>query len=91
MAGVFPEQAQYRYYAACFIARCVPLAKDRQRARRYSEQAVALLREAATQAPPNLERITDEPEVFRPLEVHPEFGPALRELEAKVRPGKAAP
>jgi tetratricopeptide (TPR) repeat protein len=90
MAGVFPEQAQYRYYAACFLARCVPVAKDEQLAGRYIGQAVVLLREAAANAPPDLERIPDEPEVFRPLGAHPEFGPALRELDAKVRPRKAA-
>src|SRR5262249_13351031 len=28
MAGVFPDRAQETYYAACFIARCVPLARN---------------------------------------------------------------
>jgi tetratricopeptide (TPR) repeat protein len=91
MAGVFPEQAQYRYFAACFVARCVPLARDNQVAGQYVEQAVALLREAVANAPPNMERIPDEKQVFQPLEARPDFGPLLRELDAKVRPGKAAP
>jgi tetratricopeptide (TPR) repeat protein/predicted Ser/Thr protein kinase len=91
MTGVFPEQAQYRYFAACFLARCVPLTQDKQLARQYIEQAVALLQEAVAHAPPDLERIADEPEVFRPLQVHPKFGPAVRELDAKVPLAKAVP
>jgi tetratricopeptide (TPR) repeat protein len=92
MAGVFPEQAQYRYFAACFIARCVPLVKDdKQLASQYVDQALAELREAVAKARPNLERIPDEKQVFQPLEVHPKFRPLLHELDAKVRPGKAAP
>jgi tetratricopeptide (TPR) repeat protein/tRNA A-37 threonylcarbamoyl transferase component Bud32 len=90
MADVFPEQAQYNYFAACFIARAVPLTKDEQRARQYLAQAVALLRKAADNAPPNLQRIPDEKQVFQPLTADPEFAATLRALEAKVRAGKTA-
>jgi eukaryotic-like serine/threonine-protein kinase len=84
MAELFPEQAQYRYFAACFIARAVPLAKDDQLAGQYVGQAVRLLRQVAAQAPPNLERIADEKQVFQGLSGHPDFAQALRALNAKA-------
>jgi tetratricopeptide (TPR) repeat protein/tRNA A-37 threonylcarbamoyl transferase component Bud32 len=85
MAAVFPEQGQDTYFAACFIARCVPLAqkdsqlsqgKRQQRARDYVNQAVALLRETVAKAPPRLERIKDERDVFS----DPEFDAVLARL-----------
>jgi tetratricopeptide (TPR) repeat protein len=91
LARVYPDRAQDGYYAACFVARCVPLAKEDKAARRYVEQAVALLREAAGKATPNLRRLPDEGQVFKPLESHPEYGLVRRDLEAKMRSGKAAP
>jgi hypothetical protein len=96
LAGVFPHRSQNSYYAACFVARCVPLAlrdgklgpePERQAAaRRYIETSVALLRQAISDASPGLTRLPEEKQVFRPLESHPEFGQVLRELDAKVRP-----
>jgi tetratricopeptide (TPR) repeat protein len=87
LAGVFPEQAQDSYYAACFIARCVPLAKaDDQAARAYAAQAVALLRQAAGTATPGLKRLSEEKRVFQPLASQPAFPEVLRALEEKVRP-----
>jgi tetratricopeptide (TPR) repeat protein len=88
LAGVFPERSQDRYYAACLIARCVPLAPDRPTARRYIGQAVGLLRQAAGKASPDLKRIVDEEKVFEALASHPQFRAAQRELEHKTRPRK---
>jgi hypothetical protein len=86
MAGVFPDRAQDSYYAACFIARCVPLAaKDDRLARQYVERAVVFLRHAAGKAPADLKRLPDERQVFQPLAPHPDFGAVLRELDAKRR------
>ena len=91
LAGVFPGRAQDSYYAACFVARCVPLAGgDRDAARRYVEQAVALLRKAADTASPGLKRLPDEQQVFQPLAAHPEFGTVMRDLRARAS-GKPMP
>jgi tetratricopeptide (TPR) repeat protein len=89
LASVFPERAQDTYYAACLVARCVPLARgeDRQ-TRAYVEKAVAFLRKAARSASPDLERISDETQVFQVLLSHPDFGAAMRDLEEKVRTPK---
>lgn len=84
LAGVFPDRAQDSYYGACLSARCVLLAQDARQARQYVEQSVALLRASALTASPTLKRIPDEKQVFEPLSVHPDFGAAQRELEAKT-------
>jgi tetratricopeptide (TPR) repeat protein len=87
LAGVFPRQAQDSYNAACFVARCVPLAQeDDQAARAYAAQAVALLRQAAGTASPQLKRLPEEKQVFQPLASQPAFAEIMRKLEAKVRP-----
>ena len=85
LAGVFPDRAQDSYYGACLLARCVPLTKDEQEARRYVEQSVALLQATARKATANLKRIPDEKEVFAPLASHPDFATVQSELEAKAR------
>jgi hypothetical protein len=92
MAGVFQDRAQENYYAACFISRCVPLAgNDPKAAHRYVEKAVSFLRTAAANAPSDLKRMKEEPQVFKPLASHPDFDEALGELNKKVPPpaGKA--
>jgi tetratricopeptide (TPR) repeat protein len=85
LAGVFPDRAQDSYYGACLIARCVPLTKDDQQARRYVARAVALLQASARQATPNLKRIPDEKQVFEPLASHADFATAKHELEARTQ------
>jgi len=85
LAEVFPDRARDSYYGACLTARCIPLTKDGRQAREYVEQSVALLRDSARKASPKLQRIPDETQVFEPLTSHPDFGAALRELEAKTR------
>jgi tetratricopeptide (TPR) repeat protein len=82
LAGVFPQRAQDSYYAACLIARCIPLAKDPRLARTYLHQSVGLLRAAAAKAPPDLKRIPDEQAVFRLADFHD----ILRDLDRKMAP-----
>jgi tetratricopeptide (TPR) repeat protein/tRNA A-37 threonylcarbamoyl transferase component Bud32 len=85
LAGVFPDRAQDGYYGACLIARCVPLTRDSRQALHYTNRSVALLRKAASQASPKLNRIPDEKQVFTPLAAHPDYAAILAELEAKTR------
>jgi serine/threonine protein kinase len=86
LAGVSPQEARDNYYAACFIARCVPLAsKDEKTASLYVGQAVAFLQKAAGNASSSLKRLGEEKEVFQPLASHPAFGTVMRELEANMQ------
>jgi tetratricopeptide (TPR) repeat protein len=88
LAGVFPERAQDSYYAACFVARCVPLAgKDEEARAAYIERALKLLQRAVATAPPDLKRLPDEAQVFRPLAARPDFAPLLRALAKKPQRG----
>ncbi len=92
LASVFPKSAQDNYYAACLIARCVPLAsKDDKTAPRYIDQAVKFLQKAVANASPDLRRIEDEKHVFQPLAAHPEFGDVMRALEAMIHPRNKRP
>jgi tetratricopeptide (TPR) repeat protein len=93
LAGVIPDQSQDGYYAACFVARCVPLALEDKKldvtarqaaASRYVKAAVRLLQKAAANALPTLRRLPEEKQVFQPLENHPEFPQVLQQLNAKV-------
>jgi hypothetical protein len=88
MAGLFPDQAQNTYNAACFMARCVSLAQkdaqlsaaqQKELARAYVEQAAAFLRQTTAQSPPKLDRIKDEKEVF----ADPGFQGLLAKLPTK--------
>jgi tetratricopeptide (TPR) repeat protein len=95
LAGVFPDNSQDSYHAACFVARCVPLAlADRKpelasakqaTANQYTDLAIRLLQQAIPNAPSNLTRLPAEKEVFKALEGHPKFNQVLRELNAKVQ------
>jgi tetratricopeptide (TPR) repeat protein len=101
LAHVFANRPLDSYYAACFVARCVPLARNDARlpdvaarqalAAKYTDQAVALLREAIrlearTKAPWGIKRLTNESEIFGSLEHHPEFR-GLRAKLPRERPG----
>jgi tetratricopeptide (TPR) repeat protein len=95
LADVFQERAQDSYYAACFVARCVPLALADEKigdagtrqavASRYVEAAVKLLKQATTNASPKLTRLPEEKQYFQVLEGHPDFSRVLRELNARVQ------
>jgi hypothetical protein len=95
LSGVREARAQDFYHAACFLARCAVLAdKDerlstearRSAANRYVEQALDQLRNALSQANPHIDRLPDEPIIFRPLENHPEFKRLLARLAAPSAP-----
>jgi tetratricopeptide (TPR) repeat protein len=83
LPAVFQDRAQDYYYAACFLARCVPLlAKDphlsdgkaRQvMARELTERAAAMLREAAREDASIVQRLPNEQEIFQPLQGRPEL------------------
>jgi tetratricopeptide (TPR) repeat protein len=77
------------YHAACFVARCVPLAEkdDRLGAEsrkttlaRYQDQAIAQLARALRDPAVRLERLADDRTIFRCLEKHPQF----HELAARL-------
>jgi serine/threonine protein kinase len=85
LADVFPDHAQDSYYAACFLARCVPLTKEEQQADQYVKQSVRLLQSAVGHASPQLKRILDEKQVFQSLQAHADFNGVLSELDAKTK------
>jgi tetratricopeptide (TPR) repeat protein len=86
LAGVFPEQAQDSYNAACFVARCVPLArKNDKTARTYVQKAIGFLRNAADNASPSLKRIKDEQHVFQVLREHRDYDKIMRKLNQRSK------
>jgi tetratricopeptide (TPR) repeat protein/tRNA A-37 threonylcarbamoyl transferase component Bud32 len=101
MPAVLGDQAQDYYYAACFLARCMPLAdKDdrlRDRARavtdHYAGRAVEMLREAIGKGGTGWQRLPEprEAEIFRPLEGREDFRKLRAELPARQSPaGRSA-
>src|SRR5262249_21688715 len=87
MADVFPHRPQDSYYAACFVARCIPLTKEADVEKNYSTSAVALLRRSADAVQlagrlGKLDRLTDESKIFAPLANHAEFAAVVKRLEA---------
>jgi tetratricopeptide (TPR) repeat protein len=86
LADVFPKQAQDSYNSACFVARCVPLArKNDKTARTYVQKAINLLRNAADHASPSLKRIKDENPVFQALKEHPDFEEVMGKLNQRSK------
>jgi len=97
LAAVFPDNPQDGYYAACFAARCVPLAladdklgdgpARRAVADKYISTAVKLLRQAIRDASPGLKRLSNEKQVFEPLQGHPDFASSTpRPKRSRGRP-----
>jgi tetratricopeptide (TPR) repeat protein len=85
LANVFPERGLDSYYAACFVARCVPLApKKGKTATAYVERALRLLRRTIASPSPDLKRLAKEPQYFQPLARHPDFAEVMRALEKKA-------
>ncbi len=66
LAELSTEQAQETYYAACFLARCLPLASP-DSAAGYRAEVLALLQRAGRVRGPRLERLKQEREVFGPF------------------------
>src|SRR5262249_21730835 len=89
------------YYAACFTARCVPLARRdkglgdaaarQAQAHRYADRAVTHLHTALAKITEGLERLPDEKKLLAPLEGHPGFAETLRELDALTKQPSARP
>jgi tetratricopeptide (TPR) repeat protein len=98
---VLHDRSQDYYYAACFLARCVPLAAADERlegterrqaaARRHAGRAVAMLREALQRDCKGLQRLPNEAEVFRPLEARDDFRRLRAELQARTGPAPGKP
>jgi tetratricopeptide (TPR) repeat protein len=103
LAGIFPERALDAYYGACYLARCIPLARSdaeldaatrTNTAESYAGRAVALLRVAQTHAAQGLDLLPEEKEkqIFAALEGRTDFAEVMRQLKtAAQRPGKEAP
>ena len=95
LASVFPDVPRDRYYAACFLARCVSLARHdarvgdaaarELRANRYAACAVSHLRAALAPSAQGLPRLPNEQAIFAPLEGFPGFAETLRQLDEQTK------
>ena len=95
LAKIFPEEPRDSYYAACFVARCVePALRDekpgteadrRAQARLYADQAVALLRTTLRRGVEGMQRLSDEADIFRPLQGLVGFQEVMQELDKKTK------
>jgi eukaryotic-like serine/threonine-protein kinase len=88
LASLHPEEARNSYYAACFMARCIPLARKNARprdAQQYADLAVAALRTTTSRTGGGLERLANEKELLAPLAGHPEFANAMLALDAVTK------
>jgi serine/threonine protein kinase len=88
LANLHPQEPRNSYYAACFIARCIPLAqKDSRRevARIYADRAVGALRQTPGRITNGLERLPNEKQLLQPLEGYPGFAEAMAALDAKTK------
>jgi serine/threonine-protein kinase len=84
------------YNAACFLARCIPLAQGdtklgapEQRkavADGYADRAVTMLREVVRHDCSALKRLAKEAEYFQPLDRRADFQSLRAELEARSKP-----
>jgi tetratricopeptide (TPR) repeat protein len=85
LAEVFPERPQGHYYAACFVARCVPLAEkkgDAADADQYASQAATFLRQALRGGLKGEERLPEETDPI----AAPSGGPVLCDRVGQERP-----
>ncbi len=69
------NKAQDRYFAACFLARCLPLTKQTAQKTDYAEQALEFLRQAG-ESGGSIRRLPEEATIFA-VALHPEFPAAL--------------
>jgi serine/threonine-protein kinase len=93
LASVFPDRPQDGYYAACFIARSVPLAQQDERladpaarqgvAKKYAQEALVLLRGVVHRGTGEVVRLPNEKEVFLPLRQDSEFDRLLTALDSR--------
>ncbi|MBI3407627.1 MAG: serine/threonine protein kinase [Planctomycetes bacterium] len=93
LAAVYNDRPQDFYYAACFVARCVPLAEQDKRlpdaaarsacVQKYAAQAEAMLEQALRHMPAGIHRLPNEQEVFRLLFRDTRVKELLAELDSK--------
>jgi tetratricopeptide (TPR) repeat protein len=92
-AGVFPDRGGSLYDAACYLARCVPLAekdarlpeeKRRELAGQYAERSGKLLREAVRNGFKDIEHLKKDTDLD-PLRSRPGFPDLLKELERQAQ------
>jgi tetratricopeptide (TPR) repeat protein len=86
--------ALHRYYSACFLARCVPLAegdtelspeKGRELAKSYADESVAALREALDKGFNDVKRISaDQGTIFEAVAPRADFQALVAQLSDKV-------
>jgi serine/threonine-protein kinase len=86
------KDRQDLYFAACFLARCAPLAAQDQQlpdaqardqcAKKYLDQSLVMLRNAARAHAGGVQRLTNEREVFQPLLHDPETVKLLAQLSS---------
>jgi serine/threonine protein kinase len=82
---VFGDRGLDYYYAACFMARCVPMTSEPARQQAYARKAVGLLRTAVAKGVPRGQRLPSlERAKIRPL--GPEAVAALADLDARTGP-----
>jgi tetratricopeptide (TPR) repeat protein len=84
----------HRYYSACFLARCVPLAegdkdlgpdKGRELAKAYADESVAALREALEKGFNDVKRISaDQDTIFKAVAPRADFRAIVAQLSDKV-------
>jgi tetratricopeptide (TPR) repeat protein len=79
LAEVFPERVQDRYYAACFLARSIPLTQSEQ-SDRAARKALEHLRKVIEMDEP-FDRVANEIEILRPLEARPDAQAVLTSLK----------
>jgi serine/threonine protein kinase len=93
MSAVRPKDKSDAYDAACFVARCIPLAKKdpaassnkrRELSERYSEQAIALLQEAVKRGYTDASKLRNDAP-FETLRTNPTFKLLLADLEARSK------
>jgi tetratricopeptide (TPR) repeat protein len=86
----------WSYYAACFLARCAPLAAPASdgvdegrtpQSQRYADEALAFLQEAVQRGFADAARLrADQASIFQPLAERDAFRRLLRDLEARESP-----
>jgi tetratricopeptide (TPR) repeat protein len=94
LADASPPSPLHRYYSACFLARCVPLAegdqeldaeKQRELAESYADESVAALREAMEKGFNDAKRISkDQDTIFKAVASRADFQALVARLSDKV-------
>jgi tetratricopeptide (TPR) repeat protein len=90
LASASPPSADHPYNAACFLARCIPLAecdkklspeKQRELAQSYAEASIAAIRDALDRGFNNAEKIrTDQATVLKPIASRPDFRALIQQI-----------